>query len=109
MWTNWEEKVDPNATIPKYLLWDVDLKTFDWKKGRGFVVGRVIERGTMKDFYTLFRMYGGTKGVRDIIKNEIFYIRDPKDLAFVCVAFNLKKEEMECYKRRQLREAYLNS
>lgn len=109
MWTDWEKKFDAEATIPKHLLWDVDLKNFDRQKGRAIVVLRVIERGTMEDFYTLFRMYGGIKGVRKIIKNNILHFRYPQDLAFVCMAFDLKEEEMECYKRKLLREAYLNS
>ncbi len=45
MWTNWEEKADPNATIPPYLLWDMDMKNFDWEKCKQIVVERVIERG----------------------------------------------------------------
>jgi hypothetical protein len=109
MWTDWEEKIDANATIPKHLLWDVDLKNFDWQKGRAFVVLRVIEYGLPEDYYTLFRMYGGVKGVRKIIKKNILHFRYPRDLAFVCIAFDLKEEEMECYKRKLLREAYLNS
>ena len=101
--------MNPDAKIPPHLLWDVDLKNFDWEKGKSFVVERVIERGRMEDFYTLFQMYGGVEGVRKIIKKNIFHFRFPKDLTFVCTAFDLKEEEMECYKRKLLRTAYLNS
>jgi hypothetical protein len=108
MWTNWEEKIDPNSTIPPRLLWDVDLDLFDWEKGKAFVVERVIERGMPQDFYTLFRMYGGVEGVREIAKN-IKHFRWPHDAAFVSMAFDIKEEEMECYKRQRSREARLNS
>ena len=108
MWTNWEEKIDSNATIPKHLLWDMNWERIDWQACRMIVVLRVIERGRMEDYYTLFRMYGGIEGVREIIKG-IRHFRYPQDLAFVCMAFDLKEEEMECYKRKRLREAYLNS
>jgi hypothetical protein len=108
MWTDWEKKVDMNAKIPTRLLWDIDLKKFDWEKGKSIVVERVIERGDIEDFYTLFLMYGGVEGVREIAKN-IKYFRWQRDAAFVCMAFDIKKEEMVCYKRKQLREALLNS
>ena len=108
MWTNWQEKIDPNSTIPSHLLWDVDLKQFDWDKGKTFVVGRVIERGRMEDFYTLFRMYGGVEAVREIARG-IRHFRWKRDIDFTCMIFDIEKEDMECYKRKRLREALLNS
>jgi len=33
-----------------------------------FVVERVIERGAENDFYAIFKLYGGPKGVREIVK-----------------------------------------
>ena len=108
MWTDWEKKVKPDAKIPPRLLWDVDLKKFDWEKGKDFVVERVIEYGMPEDYYTLFKMYGGVEGVREIVKT-IRHFRYPQDLAFVQMVFDLKKEDMICYERKRLREAYLNS
>ena len=108
MWTDWEKKVKPDAKIPSRILWDVDLKKFDWEKGKDFVVERVIERGLPEDFYTLFKMYGGVEGVREIAKN-IKYFRWKQDIAFTCMIFDIKKDEMECYKRKKRRDAYLNS
>ncbi|GHT12936.1 hypothetical protein AGMMS4956_08310 [Bacteroidia bacterium] len=100
MWTDWQKKVKPDATIPKYLLWDMNLDEFDMQKGRALVVERVIQRGAPEDFYTIFKMYGGVKGVRQIIQNEIYHLH-PRDIAFVCATFDLKKEKLECYKRRR--------
>jgi hypothetical protein len=108
MWTDWEKKVKPNAKISSRLLWDVDLKKFDWEEGKNFVVMRVIERGLPEDYYTLFQMYGGVEGVREIVKT-IRHFRYPQDLAFVQMVFNLKEEEMICYERKRLREIHLNS
>jgi hypothetical protein len=99
MWTNWQEKVKPDAQIPKRLLWDMDLDDFDWQKCRRIVVERVIERGKMEDFYTLFKMYGGVNGVREIAK-EVHELT-PRSMAFACAVFNLKKEELKCYKLRR--------
>jgi len=108
MWTNWKEKIDPNSTIPARLLWDMNLGEFDFEKGKNIVVQRVIERGMPADYYTLFRMYGGVEGVREIAKN-IKHFRFPEDAAFTSMIFDIEKEDMACYKRKQLREAHLNS
>ena len=108
MWTNWEEKADPNATIPRHLLWDQKMKGFDWQKNKQIVVERVIERGREQDFYTIFRMYGGVEGVREIVKT-IRHFRWERDLAFAQMVFEIDKEDMVCYKRKRLRELHLNS
>ena len=66
------------------------------------VVQRVIEYGLPEDYYILFSLYGGISGVWKIIK-EIPHFRYPQDISFVCMAFDLKKEDLVCYKRQQLR------
>ncbi|MDR0605189.1 MAG: hypothetical protein LBG80_12875 [Bacteroidales bacterium] len=58
--------------------------------------------------FALFKLYGGTKGVREIIK-QIWSMFNPVDEAFVRTVFNLKKEDLICYERKRLREIYLNS
>jgi hypothetical protein len=108
MWSDWQEKVKPDAKIPSHLLWDMDLEKFDLQKGKAIVAERVAERGTLEDFYTMFAMYGGVEKVREIYKNEVRHI-DAYALPFICAAFDLKKEEMNCYIRKQLREKLLNS
>jgi len=100
MWSDWKEKKNNSYTIPKRLLWDVDIQKFDLQKGRAFVAERVVERGDLEDFYAMFSIYGGIKKVRDIYKNEVYSLNS-RSLAFICVAFNLKKEEMKCYIRRR--------
>ncbi|MDR2469083.1 MAG: hypothetical protein LBD27_01200 [Tannerella sp.] len=72
------------------------------------VVERVIELGNESDFYAIFKLYGGPKGVREIIK-QIRSVMSPKNEAFVLNVFGLKKEDLICYERRRLRELHLNS
>ena len=93
--------------ISPTLLWEYDLSHFDWWKSRKIVVQRVIERGWLKDFYAAFNLYGGISGFREIIK-EVPSL-SPRDMNFVCVIFNLKKEELRCYTRKLSREQLLNS
>ena len=108
MWSDWKEKIKPNMQIPKKLLWDVDWNNFDLQKNKKMVVQRVIEYGLPEDYNTIFQLYGGVSGVRKIIK-EISHFRYPQDISFVCMAFNLKKENLKWYKRQQLREKHMNS
>jgi len=100
MWSDWQEKKHLMYNIPKRLLWDVDMQRFDFQKGRALVAERVAERGNIEDFYAMFSLYGDVDKVRDIYKNEVRELSS-RALAFICIAFNLKKEEMRCYIRRR--------
>jgi hypothetical protein len=108
MWSDWKEQIERCPKIRQGLLWEYDLKDFDWQYMRALVVERVIERGWDEDYYALFALYGGMDGVRQIIRDEVLLLSD-KDIAFVCAAFNLKKEELKCYIRNQSRQALINS
>jgi len=100
MWSDWKEKKHLPYNISKRLLWDMDTRVFDLQKGRALVAERVAERGNLEDFYALFSLYGGVKQVRDIYKNEVGSLNS-RALAFICAAFNLKKEEMKCYTQKR--------
>ena len=102
MWSDWKEQIKHQPKVRKSLLWEYDLSAFDWQYMRALVVERVVERGWDNDYYALFDLYGGIDGVRKIISDEVQILSD-KDIAFVCVAFNLKKEELKCYIRKQSR------
>ena len=96
-----------NPQINKALLWEYDLSLFDWTAMRRTVVQRVIERGCEEDYLALFRLYGGVEGVRQIVRDEVPWL-SPKDMSFAYRIFNLKKEELKCYTRTQLRTKLLN-
>jgi hypothetical protein len=106
MFKDWKTKIKDNPQISPHLLWDIDKSKFDWDKMKYFIVQRIIERGDEDDFYTMFQVYGGPEGVREIVKKlPAFY--DPRDEAFARVLFDLKKRDLECYKRLQLRRKRL--
>lgn len=90
-------KEHPEVHIRKSLLWEYDPESIDWESMRNIVVQRVIERGRREDFYAMLNLYG-LEGVRDAIK-QLTYL-NPKDMAFVCSVFNIKKEELKCYTRQ---------
>ena len=93
--------------ISHTLLWDYDLKNFDWFKCRAEVVKRVIEMGRLSDFFAAFDLYGGVNAVRMIAKDEVNELSD-RNLDFMCQAFKLKKEDTLCYKKKQSRAKLLN-
>lgn len=102
---DWQTK--EKCEVTESLLWEYDLKNFDWFAMRTIVVQRVIERGWVNDYYAILQLYGGFDTIREIIK-EIPQLSD-KDTAFVCAIFGLKKEELKCYLKKQSEEIHLNS
>jgi hypothetical protein len=99
-------KSHQKAQIRETLLWEYDLDQLNWEDMRTLVVQRVVERGRMNDFYAILNLYG-LKGVQDAIK-QIAYL-NPKDIAFVCSVFNLKKEDLKCYTKQQSTVQHWNS
>ena len=95
-----------NAEVRPSLLWEYDLEKFDWQQMRNEVVQRVLERGRMDDFYAILNLYG-VEGVKAALR-EIPYMND-KDMNFVCVAFDLRKEELKCYTKKQSMPLHWNS
>ncbi len=95
-----------NAEVRPSLLWEFDLEKFDWQQMRNEVVQRVLERGRMDDFYAILNLYG-VEGVKAALR-EIPYMND-KDMNFACVAFDLRKEELKCYTKKQSMPLHWNS
>ena len=95
-----------NAEVRPTLLWEYDLSNFDWQQMRNEVVQRVLERGRMDDFYAILNLYG-VEGVKAALR-EIPYMND-KDMNFACIAFDLRKEELKCYTRKQSMPLHWNS
>ena len=92
----------------KALLWDYDFDRMDLLKCRRLVATRVIEMGRLEDFYAAFDLYGGLEGFTRIAKEEVTGL-DDRSFTFMCHAFNLIKEETQCYKSAQLRKKLLAS
>ena len=99
MFQDWKTRIKDNPQISPHLLWDVDKSRIDWDEMKVFIVQRVIERGDKDDFYAIFNLYGGPEGVREIVKKAVFF--DPRDEALARTLFDLKKKDLECYKRKR--------
>jgi hypothetical protein len=103
---DWEEKSE-GQQIYRHLFWEYNMSEFDWHAMQKLVVQRVIERGGMNDFYAAIRLYGGLDKFKEIIK-KIRYLSD-RNISFISIVFDLKKEELLCYTRKQWREKHLSS
>ena len=95
-----------SAEVRPSLLWEYDFSNFDWQQMRNEVVQRVLERGRMDDFYAILNLYG-EEGVKAALR-EIPYMND-KDMNFACIAFDLRKEDLRCYIRKQSMPLHWNS
>jgi len=105
MFQDWKSKIKDNPQLSPHLLWDIDKSKFDWDKMKTIIVQRVIERGNRDDFYAILQQYGGMESVREIVKQTAFY--DPRDEALAISLFDLKKEDLVCYKHKRLRKKRL--
>lgn len=94
-----------DAKIRNSLLWEYEIEKINWQQMREIIVQRVVERGRMNDFYAILNLYG-LEGVKEAIK-QIPYL-NPKDLAFVSSVFEIKKEELKCYTKKQLKNQHWN-
>ena len=99
-------RMHKSAEVRPSLLWEYDLSNFDWQQMRNEVVQRVLERGRMDDFYAILNLYG-EEGVKAALR-EIPYMND-KDMNFACIAFDLRKEDLRCYIRKQSMPLHWNS
>ncbi len=106
MFSDWREKTEFTRIHPRF-LWEYEYSKIDWYKMRHIVVSRIIERGWINDYYAAINLYGGMDNFKKII-TEIPHLSD-KDMDFVCKLFDLKKDNLLCYTKKQLREAHLNS
>ena len=84
--------------LPSYLFWDVDQSTIDLKKNARFVIQRVIQRGSLKEWSSIKAFYG-----IDVVKKEILAMRslDKKTLNFFSTYFNLHKNTFRCFSIQQ--------
>lgn len=80
--------------ISRYLLWEVDTAQLDAEKHAQFIIGRVVMKGTLNDWFEIKRYYGLER-----IKAEMLDIRylDKLTLSFLSVYFNIPKEKFRCY------------
>lgn len=75
------------------LFWDVDASKLDVEKHARQIINRVVERGTLEEWKATRQFYGDER-----MRSEVTSMRylSPRDVAFCCVALDLKKEDFRC-------------
>lgn len=86
--------------LPRRLFWEFRYDEMDWDKTYRTVIGRVVERGTEKDWKEMLSYYGKKK-VISTLKHEITYLSE-HGMRLVEKKLGIKPEELRCYKRKQL-------
>ena len=92
-------------TLPNYLFWDIELNSLDFKKNARFIIQRVIQKGSLKDWISIKEFYG-----IDFIKQEILMIRDLdlKTLQFFSTYFGIDKNNFRCFSIQQSNHKHFN-
>jgi hypothetical protein len=100
--------IDPerHTKIRSHLLWEVNLEKFDYFKTSQLVVERVVQRGDMDDWLTIFNLYG-EEGVREKIK-LIPYL-NAKDMDFVHIIFDIPLNDLKSFVKSQKGPQYWSS
>ena len=86
------------SDFSSHLFWDVDVLKIDLQRTKRWMVERVVEYGSLSDWKMLNALYG-----KEEIKNQVVAIRnlDEVTCSFLCVVFELKKEDFRCYTYKQ--------
>lgn len=86
----------------KNLFWDAEAADLDFERNRPYVVQRILERGTVEDVRSAFRIYG-VPGVVSTAK--VLRTLEPRALSFIACIANEPRENFRCYTQRQYSQA----
>lgn len=80
------------------LFWDADSSQIDFRANRQYVVGRVLDRGTLSDLKNLLTIYG-----RDQVIEIALNLRslEPRALSFISCIADVPREKFRCYTLKQ--------
>ncbi len=84
--------------LRKELFWDIDFVKLDPDKHKRIIIERVLSLGNLDEFKFLLNTYN-TNALENVI-SQIGYL-DPKTMSFVVVFFNIPKDKLRCYTRKQ--------
>lgn len=93
-----KDQLKPN--LDDRLFWDVNLDEINWRRASRFVVERILQRGRDKEYEEIARFYGREKIIRILTRERcsVWNMRMDEVTAY----FGLRKEELSCYRRRQI-------
>lgn len=84
--------------LSPHLFWDIDMEKADMDTCPAQIIQRVLEYGTLEDWY-LIRAYYGLDKIVSVCKT--LRTLDPRALSYICCISNTSKEEYRCYHTKQ--------
>jgi hypothetical protein len=91
--------------LRKVIFWDVNFEKLDVIKNKKLIVDRVLNLGNLNEFRFIMDTYG-VDAIREEVKHIGYF--DPKTLSFVSSFFQIKKESLACYTKKQSSQAHWN-
>ncbi len=91
--------VSPKPDFPRVFFWDFNYDKIHWKANANTIIQRILERGMITHWQELERFYG-KPCILQSLKESVTWLPD-ESIEGASTYFNLKKEEMLCYKRKQ--------
>ncbi len=89
----------PKPSFPPMFFWDLNYDRIDWIGSISTVIQRILERGMPEHWAELQRFYG-QQTIITALRETITYLPD-ECIDEASLYFNIKKEEMLCFKRKQ--------
>jgi hypothetical protein len=89
----------PKPDFPRVFFWDFNYDKLDWKENYVMVIQRILERGMPEHWQELERFYG-KETITLALREKVSFLPD-ECIDEASSFFNIKKEEMLCYKRKQ--------
>ena len=98
------DKTHSRPNLPNWLFWDVRHEEMDWHECYRYVISRVIDSGSLKEWKEVIQYYGQSM-VLHVLRHEARFF--PRHIIErICSYFNLKQEELKCCNREPWRKGY---
>lgn len=84
--------------VRKELFWETEFRKLDPEIHKRLIIERILTLGNIEEFVFLLNTYNNQTLVETI--RHLGYL-DPKTLSFVVSFFNLNKNDLRCYIKKQ--------
>lgn len=93
-----QKDIKPTLKLTRAIFWDANYDRINWDKRARYVIGKVLNYGTINDWNAIKSYYGINR-----IKQEVVSIRDldPKAMHFASTIFDISLHHFKCYTWRQ--------
>jgi len=82
------------------LFWDVNPENLDFEKNAQFIIGRVLDFGTLDEWKKIRGIYGLEK-IREAARRHIF--SDFRSIAFWAIILHLPVQKLKCTRNPSLK------